>query len=105
REGRATRQGPRTVRRNGARRDRPDGGGRMMLEHALKYAADGLAVFPLVPRTKRPATAHGKDDATLGADQIRAWWTATPDANIAARPPEGVVVLDVDPRHGGTLEA
>lgn len=76
-----------------------------MLEHALKYAADGLAVFPLVPRTKRPATAHGKDDATTDADQIRAWWTATPDANIAARPPAGVVVLDVDPRHGGTLDA
>ncbi|WP_344391586.1 bifunctional DNA primase/polymerase [Dietzia cercidiphylli] len=76
-----------------------------MLEHALKYAADGLEVFPLVPRTKRPATAHGKDDATADADQIRAWWTATPDANIAARPPAGVVVLDVDPRHGGTLDA
>ena len=76
-----------------------------MLEHALAYAANGLPVFPLVPRTKRPATAHGKDDATTDPATIRAWWTATPDANIAARPPEGVVVLDVDPRHGGTLEA
>ncbi|MDZ4234793.1 MAG: bifunctional DNA primase/polymerase, partial [Dietzia sp.] len=76
-----------------------------MLEHALAYAADGLAVFPLVPRTKRPATAHGKDDATIDPATIRAWWTATPDANIAARPPEGVVVLDVDPRNGGTLES
>ena len=77
----------------------------MMLEHALKYAADGLEVFPLVPRTKRPATAHGMQDATTDPATIRAWWTATPDANIAARPPAGVVVLDVDPRHGGTLEA
>lgn len=76
-----------------------------MLEHALAYAADGLAVFPLVPRTKRPATAHGKDDATTDPATIRAWWTATPDANIAARPPEGVIVLDVDPRNGGTLDA
>lgn len=76
-----------------------------MLDHALGYAADGLPVFPLIPGTKRPATAHGKDDATTGETQIRAWWTATPNANIAVRVPDWAVVLDVDTRNGGTLEA
>ena len=76
-----------------------------MLDHALGYAANGLPVFPLIPGTKRPATAHGKDDATTDETQIRAWWTATPNANIAVRVPDWAVVLDVDTRNGGTLEA
>lgn len=75
------------------------------LAYALDYASAGWAVFPLAPRTKRPATAHGKDDATTDADQIRSWWTAAPAANIGLRPVPGVIVLDVDPRNGGDLDA
>lgn len=76
-----------------------------MLDHALGYAANGLPVFPLAPRTKRPATPNGLYDATTDETQIRSWWTATPNANIAVRVPDWAVVLDVDTRNGGTLEA
>jgi hypothetical protein len=71
------------------------------LDWALAYARAGLPVLPLKPRTKVPATAHGKDDATCDLDAIRSWWRRLPDANVGARPPEGFVVIDVDPRNGG----
>lgn len=73
-----------------------------MLKHALGYAAAGLPVIPL--SGKIPRTDHGKDDATTDPKTIRAWWTRWPHANIGVRPPEGLVVLDVDPRHGGHVE-
>jgi len=75
-----------------------------LAEYASEYAAAGWPVFPLVPGTKRPATAHGKDDASTDADKIRTWWEATPNANIGMRLPAGVIAIDVDPRNGGTLD-
>ena len=37
------------------------------------------------------------------ADELRRWWTRWPDANVAVvtGAVSGIVVLDVDPRHGG----
>jgi hypothetical protein len=52
---------------------------------------------------KHPLTARGKDDATDDPPQVLAWWTRWPRANIGIRPAPGLVVLDVDPRHGGDL--
>jgi len=89
---------------------------------ALDYAQRGLRVFPLhgIGRDgctcrsatcskagKHPRTPNGFKDATTDADQIRAWWQQWPDANIgiATGRESGLVVVDVDPRHGGTLEA
>lgn len=68
------------------------------LEYALKYAELGWQVFPIVPCQKVPLTAHGVKDATSDADQIRAWWTKWPNANIAMAcgKPSGVYVIDVD---------
>lgn len=44
-------------------------------------------------------TRHGWKDATNDETQIRAWWTRTPDANVAiACGPSGLAVLDID--HG-----
>ena len=69
-----------------------------MLDAALEYAHRGIPVFPLVPNGKTPLTAHGFKDATTGEAQIKAWWTATPDANIGM--PTGLVtrrsVVDED---------
>ena len=79
---------------------------------ALKYAAQGLSVFPCKPRGKTPLTKHGLKDATCDLDQIKAWWDRWPEANVAIATGaiSGTIVLDVDPRHGGddslaTLEA
>ncbi|MGW0245101.1 bifunctional DNA primase/polymerase [Nocardia goodfellowii] len=72
---------------------------------ALKYAAQGIELFPLKPRTKIPLTEHGMKDATANQTQVLEWWQQWPQANIGVRPAEGLVVLDVDPRSGGTLES
>lgn len=73
-------------------------------EHAAFYASKGFPVFPLQPRSKDPLKgSHAKDDATTDVEQVRAWWQTNPDYNVAIRPPEGVIVLDVDPRNGGDL--
>ncbi|MFG1359953.1 AAA family ATPase [Xanthobacter pseudotagetidis] len=57
------------------------------LEHALDYAARGLAVFPCNPSpergiSKRPLIEHGFKGASREEDQIRAWWSQWPDALI-----------------------
>ena len=71
------------------------------LAQALKYAAHGWPVFPVVPGEKIPVTPHGFKDATTDPAQIRAWWSANPGRNIGVatgRP--GPDVVDVD--HHGT---
>ena len=68
---------------------------------ALAYAAAGLAVFPVRPGGKAPLVRNGHLDASTDRDTICRWWHRWNAANVAIRPPEGVVVLDVDPRHGG----
>lgn len=87
-----------------------------MLDHALKYAGRGFAVFPLHTPTdgvcscnnggpclsrsigKHPRTQHGLNEATTDPEQIRRWWARWPEANIgwATGQPSGRWVLDVD---------
>jgi hypothetical protein len=63
----------------------------------------GFAVFPLAPRSKKPIVIGGFKAATKDATQIDAWWKRTPAANIgiATGAVSDLVVLDMDPRHGG----
>ena len=73
-----------------------------LLEQALAYSRAGVPVFPCLPGRKEPLTTHGFHDASVDASQIRAWWTTTPQANLATptgRP--GFDVLDVDVRPTG----
>lgn len=47
---------------------------------------------------------EGFKDASPNLDVIDSWWTRFPEANVAvACDRSGLVVIDVDPRHGGDL--
>ena len=72
-----------------------------LIDHALRYAANGFEVFPVSPADKAPLTTNGMKDATTDAAQVTAWWTATPLALIGCRIPADMMVVDIDPRHGG----
>lgn len=70
---------------------------------ALDYAAAGYAVFPVAENAKKPLTAHGVKDATRDRDQINAWWSKHPNANIglACGSASGnLLVVDLDNKSG-----
>ena len=73
-----------------------------MLGIALDYATSGWRVLPLAGKV--PRTVHGVDDASVDPDTIRSWWTRWPAANIGACVDPQLMVLDVDPRNGGSVE-
>jgi hypothetical protein len=52
-------------------------------------------------KAKHPLCDHGVKDATTDPVRIRELWQRHPAANVAYAPPSGIIVLDVDPRHGG----
>lgn len=65
---------------------------------ARSLAAAGVPVFPCVVEGKRPLTRRGFLDASNDPEQVAAWWSRTPNANIGipTGAPSGVVVVDVD---------
>lgn len=76
---------------------------------ALGYAQQGFGVIPCEPRGKGPLLSkeqggHGVHDATTDPKLVAEWWRRYPDANIGLVPPKGMVVVDVDPRNGGTTD-
>jgi len=89
------------------------------LDYALDQAKRGRTVFPVhyvlkdgncscgntgcQNKGKHPMTPKGFKDATIDEQQIRAWWSQYPEANIgmATGQVSGLIVLDIDPRHGG----
>ncbi len=91
------------------------------MDFALYYADEGLRVLPLHSArspdsctcgqancssvAKHPITRNGVKDATYDQVQIREWWRLYPDANVGIATGEGLLVIDIDPRHGGSLEA
>lgn len=70
-----------------------------LVDHAIAYADAGLEVFPVNPADKSPLVSQYK--ATTDVDQIVAWWRRWPTALIGHRISPDVVILDIDPRHGG----
>jgi hypothetical protein len=92
-------------------------------EAAAAYAAAGYEVFPLrgkLPFANCPACeprapgyrphqpagcghelCHGLYAATSDPARVARWWARWPWANVGARVPSGLFVLDVDPRAGG----
>lgn len=90
----------------------------LTLMAALAYARRGWPVFPIHSARegqcscdrldcpsmgKHPRTSHGLKDATCDESRIQEWWSQWPDANvgIVTGAKSGLVVIDIDPRHGG----
>jgi hypothetical protein len=89
------------------------------VDAALEYAENGWPVFPChsihaggcsCHRThcsspgKHPRIGGGLTAASTDHDTIRRWWRQWPTANVAIRTgaASGLVILDIDPDHGGT---
>lgn len=70
---------------------------------ALDLASAGWAVFPVSAASKRPLTTHGHLDATTDPKQIRRWQAEFQMGAIATPTGSGLLVIDVDPRHGGRI--
>jgi len=88
-------------------------------DYALFYAGLGWQVFPVhsvvdvdqctcgnsgcESVAKHPITKNGLKDATDDEDQIRAWWTKHPEANIgvATGADSSIWVVDVDTKENG----
>jgi Bifunctional DNA primase/polymerase, N-terminal/Family of unknown function (DUF5906)/Primase C terminal 1 (PriCT-1) len=72
------------------------------VEAALAYAASGVAIFPIVPNGKEPLVNGGFYAASTDIDVINGWWSRTPEANVGIRTgvANGIMVLDVDIKHG-----
>lgn len=73
-----------------------------LLDAALKYAREGIPVFPVDRETKAPLTDHGFKDASTDEGTIREWWRVHPDANIATPTgaASGRIVIDLDGPEG-----
>src|SRR4051794_20152339 len=68
-----------------------------LLDIALNCVSRGWFIFPCWPKTKKPMTKHGWEDASNDSDVIFQWWAKTPDANVAiAGRQSGLAVTDVD---------
>lgn len=70
-----------------------------LMDAALRYAADGMSVLALLPKSKIPATTNGFKDATTDELQIRDAWGEIPDLNIGIATgslSRGMFVIDID---------
>ena len=63
---------------------------------ALRAAAAGWPVFPVLPRRKAPAVPNWENAATVDPDRILAWWSRAPWNVGVATGPAGLLVLDLD---------
>ncbi|MEB3372433.1 bifunctional DNA primase/polymerase [Saccharopolyspora mangrovi] len=73
---------------------------------ALDAAAAEHAVFPLRPRSKKPAIVEWEASATTDPDQIRQWWLQGPQNVGIACGPSGLLVVDLDtPHYSHAVEA
>ena len=69
-----------------------------MIASALAFAEAGWRVFPVAPDCRTPLIEGGCHAASADPDDLRAWWSRRPSANVALAcgPDSGVIALDVD---------
>jgi hypothetical protein len=95
--------------------------GNPLLQAALDYASRNWPVFPVwwiqdgrcacgkadcQHPGKHPIgklVPNGRNSATTDPETVKKWWAQYPQANIGipTGPESGLVLVDVDPRHGG----
>ena len=93
-----------------------------VLKYALHYAGKWWPVLPLhtlisttqvctcrqgsacTSYAKHPIPMNGVKAATTDVTAIKQWWHKQPNANIGIATGHGLLVVDIDPRHGGSLE-
>jgi hypothetical protein len=74
-----------------------------LLEAALDYVGRGWPVLPCVPGNKMPLgnlVVHGSKEASTDPEQIRAWWSVEPTANVGLVTGVYFDVLDIDGEAG-----
>ncbi len=71
---------------------------------AHAYARRGWPVIPIAPQGKTPALGVGLNHATRDHNTIDVWYLRQPRAGvgIVCNEASGVLVVDIDPRSGGT---
>lgn len=77
----------------------------VLTKAALDYGRLGWSVIPIEPRGKRPLIRwHVYQSRRADPTEVCDWFRRWPDANIAVVTGviSGLVVVDLDPRHGGT---
>ena len=77
-----------------------------LLKSAAAYLARGWSVIPMEPRGKRPLVQWAEyQQRRATAEELSAWYRRWSSANvgIVTGAISGIVVLDVDQRHGGAL--
>lgn len=75
-------------------------------EAALAYARRGWSVVPMAPHGKRPLVSWVEfQERRADAAEIEAFFEHWPGANvgIVTGRISGIIVLDIDPRHGGDI--
>ncbi|MGA2933930.1 MAG: bifunctional DNA primase/polymerase [Methanomicrobiales archaeon] len=107
--------------RLGKKEESPPPAGDPCLAEALEWARKAFRVIPIhnpgegglctcgattcSSPGKHPRTPNGLKDATTDREIIRGWWQRWPGSNLAIVTGRGLFVVDIDPRHGGSLEA
>ena len=67
---------------------------------AVGYAEQGLAVVPCQPGGKAPLWGLSWEDVSADPEQVAAWWSREPRANIGLACIGDLVVLDIDGADG-----
>lgn len=71
---------------------------------AMSWAWSGFPVFPLRPGSKIPMLKGGCHAASIEIQDIVSIWGRYPTANVGVATGHGFAVVDIDPRHGGTVD-